>query len=234
MSAIFKREIRSYFTTATGYVFLAVFYALSGFFFYTVNVYGSTTNLGGLFSTLLFVWVFLTPILTMRLLSEERGRKTDQLLLTSPVRLSDIVFGKFLAALAIFGIGIGIVVIYALVLAGIGTLDVWSTVGNFVGMAFLGAALISIGLFISSLTENQIIAAVASIFIMLLLYLIDSISTAISNTTISTIVTKISIFQRYENFSSGVFDLSDAIFYLSATAIFLFLTVRLLEKRRWA
>ncbi len=234
MSAIFKREIRSYFTTATGYVFLAVFYALSGFFFYTVNVYGSTTNLGGLFSTLLFVWVFLTPILTMRLLSEERGRKTDQLLLTSPVKLSHIVFGKFLAALAIFGIGIGIVVIYARVLAGIGTLDVWSTVGNFVGMAFLGAALISIGLFISSLTENQIIAAVASIFIMLLLYLIDSISTAISNTTISTIVTKISIFQRYENFSSGVFDLSDAIFYLSATAIFLFLTVRLLEKRRWA
>lgn len=234
MSAIYKREIHSYFTTASGYVFLAVFYALSGFFFYSVNLAGSTTNLGGLFSTLLLVWVFLIPILTMRLLSEERHQKTDQLLLTAPVRLSNIVFGKFLAAFTIFGAGIGIVVIYALVLAGLGKVDFWATLGSFVGMALLGAGLISIGLFISSLTENQVVSAVASIFIMLLLYLIDSISSAVSNSVLSAIVTKISIFSRYQNFSLGVFNLSDAVFYISVTAIFLFLTVRLLEKRRWA
>ncbi|MFT8888723.1 MAG: ABC transporter permease subunit [Ethanoligenens sp.] len=234
MSAIFKRELHTYFTTASGYVFLAVFYALSGFFLFSVNLAGSTTDLGGLFSTLLLVWVFLIPILTMRLLSEERRQKTDQLLLTAPVRLFDIVFGKFLAALTIFGAGIGIVVIYALVLAGLGRVDFWATVGSFIGIILLGAALISIGLFISSLTENQVVSAVASIFIMLILYLIDSISSAVNNAVVSAIVTNISIFSRFKNFSLGVFNLGDTVFYISVAALFLFLTVRLLEKRRWA
>lgn len=234
MSAIYKRELRTYFTTATGYVFLAVFYALSGFFFYSVNLAGSTTDLGGLFSTLLLVWVFLIPILTMRLLSEERRQKTDQLLLTAPVRLTDIVFGKFFAALTLFGAGIGIVVIYALVLAGLGNVDLWATVGSFLGISLLGAGLISIGLFISSLTENQVVSAVASIFIMLILYLIDSISSAVNNSVLSAVVSEISIFSRFKNFALGVFNLGDTVFYISVAALFLFLTVRLLEKRRWA
>ncbi|MFT9056581.1 MAG: ABC transporter permease subunit [Ethanoligenens sp.] len=234
MSAIFKRELHTYFTTASGYVFLAVFYALSGFFLFSVNLAGSTTNLGGLFSALLLVWAILIPILTMRLLSEERRQKTDQLLLTAPVRLFDIVFGKFLAALTIFGAGIGIVVIYALVLAGLGRVDFWATVGSFIGIILLGAALISIGLFISSLTENQVVSAVVSFFIMLILYLIDIISSAVNNAVVSAIVTNISIFSRFKNFSLGVFNLGDTVFYISVAALFLFLTVRLLEKRRWA
>lgn len=234
MSAIYKRELHTYFTTASGYVFLAVFYALSGFFFYSVNLAGSTTDLGGLFSTLLLVWVFLIPILTMRLFSEERRQKTDQLLLTAPVRLTDIVFGKFLAALTIFGAGIGIVIIYALVLAGMGNVDLWATIGSFIGISLLGAGLISIGMFISSLTENQVVSAVASIFIMLILYLIDSISSAVNNSVLSSIVSNISIFSRFKNFALGVFNLGDTVFYISVAALFLFLTVRLLEKRRWA
>lgn len=234
MSAIYKRELHTYFTTASGYVFLAVFYALSGFFFFAVNLQGSTTDLGGLFSTLLLVWVFLVPILTMRLFSEERRQKTDQLLLTAPVRLTDIVFGKFLAALTIFGAGIGIVVIYALVLAGMGNVDLWATVGSFLGISLLGAGLISIGMFISSLTENQVVSAVASIFIMLILYLIDSISSAVNNSVLSSVVSEISIFSRFKNFALGVFNLGDTVFYISVAALFLFLTVRLLEKRRWA
>lgn len=234
MSAIYKRELHTYFTTASGYVFLAVFYALSGFFFYSVNLAGSTTDLGGLFSTLLLVWVFLIPILTMRLFSEERRQKTDQLLLTAPVRLTDIVFGKFFAALTLFGAGIGIVVIYALVLAGLGNVDLWATVGSFLGISLLGAGLISIGLFISSLTENQVVSAVASIFIMLILYLIDSISSAVNNSVLSAVVSEISIFSRFKNFALGVFNLGDTVFYISVAALFLFLTVRLLEKRRWA
>ncbi|ADU25870.1 ABC transporter permease subunit [Ethanoligenens harbinense] len=234
MSAIYKREFQTYFTTATGYVFLAVFYAFSAFFFFAVNLQGSTTDLGGLFSTLLLIWVLLIPILTMRLLSEDRRQKTDQLLLTAPVRLFDIVFGKFLAALTLFGMAIGIVVIYALVLAGLGHVDFWATVGSFVGIVLLGAALIAIGLFISGLTENQVVSAVSSIFIMLMLYLIDSISSAVSNAVISAIVTHISIFSRFKNFSLGVFNLGDTVFYISVAAVFLFLTVRLLEKRRWA
>lgn len=234
MKAIYKREMHTYFTTASGYVFLAVFYALSAFFFYSVNLAGSTTNLGGLFSTLLLVWVFLIPILTMRLLSEDRHQKTDQLLLTAPVRLSDIVLGKFFAALTLFGAGIGIVVIYALVMAGLGTLDLWATIGSFIGIILLGAGLIAIGLFISGLTENQVVSAVASIFIMLILYLIDSISSAVNNSVLSAIVTNISIFSRFQNFSLGVLNLGDIVFYISVAALFLFLTVRLLEKRRWA
>ncbi|HCB99687.1 MAG TPA: ABC transporter [Ruminococcaceae bacterium] len=234
MGAIYKREIRTYFTTASGYVFLAVFYALSGFFLYSANIAGSTTDLGGLLSTILLVWVFLIPILTMRLLSEEKHQKTDQLLLTSPVRLSDIVCGKFLAAFTLFGCAIGMIVIYALVLAGLGSVDLLATVTGFIGIALLGAALISIGLFISALTESQIVAAVASIFIMLLLYLIDSISSVVNNSVITAIVTQVSIFARFSKYSLGVLSLADTVFYVSVAALFLFLTVRLLDRKRWA
>lgn len=234
MSAIFKREIHSYFTTASGFVFLAVFYALSGFMFTAVNLSGSTTDVGTLFSSLMLIWVLLVPILTMRLLTEEKRQKTDQLLLTAPVRLFDIVWGKFLAAFAVFGIGVGIIAVYALVMAGLGKVDFWATVGSFIGMGLLGAGLIAIGLFVSSLTENQVVSAVASFFIMLMLYLIDTISSMANNAVVSAIVTHISIFDRFRNFSLGVLNIGDAVYFISVTAIFLFLTVRLLEKRRWA
>lgn len=234
MSAIFKRELRGFFTTATGYVFLAVFYALATYMFVVVNLSGSTTDVGSLFSTLMLIWVLLIPILTMRLFTEENHQKTDQLLLTAPVRLSDIVWGKFLAAFALFGIAIGIVLFFSLIMAGIGTVDLWATVGSFVGMGMLGGALISIGLFISSLTESQVVSAVASFFIMLLLYLIDTISSLANNSVVTAIVTNISIFDRFQNFSMGVFNIADAVYFISVAAIFLFLTVRLLEKRRWA
>ena len=234
MSAIFKRELHGFFTTATGYVFLAVFYALATFMFVVVNLSGSTTDVGSLFSTLMLIWVLLIPILTMRLFTEENHQKTDQLLLTAPVKLFDIVWGKFLAAMALFGIAVAIVVFFSLVMAGIGTVDFWPTVGSFVGMGLLGGALISIGLFISSLTESQVVSAVASFFIMLLLYLVDTISSLANNSVVTAIVTNISIFDRFQNFALGVFNIADTVYFISVAAIFLFLTVRLLEKRRWA
>ncbi|MEG0457582.1 MAG: ABC transporter permease, partial [Oscillospiraceae bacterium] len=153
MVAIFKRELSSYFTSPIGYVFLGIFYVISGFFLFSTILSG-TTDMSFIFSGMFIVLVFLVPILTMRLLSEEKKQKTDQVLLTSPVNLFSIVIGKYLAAFTVFLCGLSITLIYALVLAGNSTSFDWLVVfGNYIGIILLGGCFIAIGLFVSSLTE---------------------------------------------------------------------------------
>lgn len=234
MIAIFKREIKGYFSSAIGYVYLGVFYMFAGFFFMTNELYGNTADMTSLFRSLIIILVFLIPVLTMRLMSEEKKQRTDQLLLTSPTSLFGVVFGKFLAALAIYGIGMAVTVVYSFVLALFVKMDTFVILGNIVGMLLLGGGLIAIGVFISNLTENQVISAVASIFIMLMLYFVDTISSMFSNNFLSTLLSSISIYSRYNNFALGIFNLGDAVYYFSLAAVFLFLSVRVLEKRRWS
>lgn len=234
MQAIYKRELKSYFSSAIGYVVIATFVFFASVFFVSVNIMTDTPNMSGVFSNMMLVYVFIVPIITMRTFSEEKRQKTDQALLTAPVSLFGIVMGKFLAALTVYAIGMSCTVIFALIIGMSGTLDTWVVVGNFVGMLLLGAALISVGVFISSLTESQVISAIATIFILLLLFLLSNFASATSNSTFQAIITSISISNRYQNFSIGIFDLSDTVFYLSMCAIFSFLTVRVLEKRRWS
>lgn len=234
MVAILKREFHSYFSSAIGYVFLAVFYFFAAFFFANFNLMGNTTNTSNLFTTLIMVYVVLIPILTMRLLCEERKQKTDQLLLTSPVSLTGMVMGKFLAALSVFAMGLASTVVFSLTMAAFVSVDTLVIFGNIVGMLLLAAALISIGLFISSLTESQIISAVGSICIILVLYLIGGLSSSVTNKILQTMLSALSINSRYTNFAMGIFNLGDAVYYLSIAAVFIFLTVRVLEKRRWS
>ena len=234
MIAIFKRELNSYFSSAIGYTFLAVFYILSAIFFSLANLLYNSSSTSSLFSQIVFIMIFLIPILTMRLMCEEKKQKTDQLLLTSPVSLTGMVFGKFLAALAVFGLGLASTIIYSLTMAIYVELDTAVILGSIVGVLLLAAALIAIGIFISSLTENQVVAAVASLFVMLLLYLINGISSLVSNSILNSILSALSISSRYNNFAMGIFNLSDAIYYFSIAAVFMFLTVRMLEKRRWS
>ena len=234
MLAILKRELNSYFTSPIGYVFLAVFYFFSGMFFYSV-LYSNSTDISYVFSGLFTVLLFIVPLLTMRLLSEEKKQKTDQLLLTSPVSLTGLVVGKFLAALCMYAIGLAITVVYSLILAGFASPQWMVIIGNIFGTLLLGAALISIGLFISSMTENQMIAAVGSFAVMMFILMMDSFAGILpaSLSFIGTLLTNLSFMTRYNELVSGVLNIGTVLFFVSVAVIFNFLTIRVLEKRRW-
>lgn len=153
MFAIFKRELRAYFTSPLGYVFLAIFYAFSGLFFYIFALSVGSTDISSVFLMMFMVLMIFVPLLTMRLLSEDKKQKTDQLTLTAPVSLLSIVMGKFLAAYAIFAIGVAVMPVYGFVMSTFATVSWLPIWGNTVGLLLLGGIFVSIGLFVSSLTE---------------------------------------------------------------------------------
>lgn len=234
MGAIFRREMGAFFTSGIAYVFLAGFALFSGLFF-ALNVIGSgMADMSPMFSSMFLIVVFLIPILTMRLLSEEKKNRTDQGLLTAPVSLTSIVLGKYFAALALFVIAESVVFIYSIIIALCGEV-VWSTLlGNYFAMLFLGAAFIAIGLFISSLTENQMASAVIGIFVLFMLYLMDSLAANIPVEIIKNALIAASFNSRYVEITRGVFDLSTIVYFISIAVLFNFFTVRVLDKRRWA
>ncbi|MBQ5321078.1 MAG: ABC transporter permease subunit [Oscillospiraceae bacterium] len=233
MIAIIKRELKAYFSAPTGYIFLAGFFIFSGVFLYLCNLIYATADMSELYSLLFTLSLLLLPLLTMRLMSEEKKQKTDQLLLTSPVSLSGLVFGKFLAAFLMYMIGLSITLIYALVLA-VYTSPGWAMVfGNYIGLAFVGGAIIAIGLFISSLTESQVVAAIGTYAAVILVLMIDLFAAYIPIDFLSTALMSLSFFNRYSEFTLGLFNLEHMIFFFSVYAVFIFLTVRILDKKRW-
>lgn len=234
MFAIFKRELKAYFTSPLGYVFLAIFYAFSGLFFYIFSLSVGTTDISSVFLMMFIVLMVFVPLLTMRLLSEDKKQKTDQLILTAPVSLLSIVMGKFLAAYAIFAIGVAVMPVYGFVMSTFATVSWLPIWGNTVGLLLLGGIFVSIGLFISSLTENQMIAAIGGFFINLMILLMNTLKSALPNGFLQDVLSSISVYSRYSEITNGIFSLSSLIFFVSVIFIFLFLTVRVLEKRRWA
>lgn len=234
MTAIYKRELSAYFTSTIGYIFMAVFLALSGAMTWLFTFFSATTSLANYFFIMIFLFIILIPILTMKLLSEERRTKTEQILLTSPVSLSGIVVAKFFAALTLFEMTFLISLLNLIPVSRYGTVNIAEVISNFIGVTCVAASLIAIGIFISSLTESQFIAAIGSIAVILGTLLIGLFSSSITNNVIRVIVKWFSILDRYVNFRYGIFDVSSIIYYVSISAIFLFLTVRVYEKRRWA
>ncbi len=234
MGAIFRREVLSYFTSPIGYIFLAAFYASSAVIFSVVSLENGSTQLDSVFMNLMIILIVLIPILTMRTISEEKKNKTDQCLLTSPVSLFGIVAGKFLAAFLIYVLGVAITLVYAVVVSAFAAPDWTVILGNIVGLVLLGAAFIAVGIFCSSFTENQIVSAVVSFIVLTMLYLFTTIGNLIPIEFISNIFSKLSFLERYYGFTYGLFDLSNVLFFISATVVFLFLSVRVLERRRWA
>lgn len=234
MGAIFRREVLSYFTSPIGYIFLAAFYASSAVIFSVNSLQNGSTQLDSVFAQLMIILIVLIPILTMRTISEEKKNKTDQCLLTSPVSLFGIVAGKFFAAFLIYVLGVAITLVYAVVVSAFAAPD-WTVIfGNIIGLVLLGAAFIAVGIFCSSFTENQIVSAVVSFIALIVLYLFTTIGNLIPVEFISKIFSKLSFWERYYGFTYGLFDLSNVLFFISAAVIFLFLTVRVLERRRWA
>lgn len=234
MTAVFKREMGAYFASPLGYVFIAIFYFFSGAFFYLFTLSSMTTDLSYVFIGMFFVMMIFIPVLTMRLLADDKRQKTDQLILTAPVSLMRVVMGKFLAAFAVFLIGVAIMLVYGIALSCFTAVN-WSMIlGNIFGMILMGSVYIAVGVFVSSLTENQMIAAIGAIGINLVLLLIDTLAAVIPWKTAQDVLGSLSFYNRYYEFTIGIFSLSNILYFVSVIFIFLFLTVRVLEKRRWA
>lgn len=235
MITIFMKELRTYFTSAMGYIFLGLFLIISGMFFAFVNIFNSYADMGTFFKNVSIVLLFLVPILTMRLLSEERKTKTDQLLITAPIHLRDIILGKYLASISLFLISLLFMGLYTIILFIFGNPVGTSIVTLFIGFFLMGCSLISIGLFISALTESQIVAGLATFAVLLLLWLSDIFSAAISNQTFVNVLNWLSVLKRYDEFTSGgVLNISTFIYYIIFSSVFVFLTTMTLEKRRWS
>ncbi len=233
MVAIFKRELKSYFSSPLGYIILLVYLAMYGWIFsqlYAVGV--PQTSL--IFSYFSFITAFLIPVLTMRLFSEERRQKTDRALFTAPVSITSIVMGKFLAALAMFGMSQAITIVYQTIFAFNVTVDWVNYFSYLIGTILMAAALISVGLFISCLTDSQIVAAVISIAVSVLLFSLDGFFSGVELQWIAKVVEWISFQGRYNTFIEGLFDLANTVYFISFSAVFIFLTIRVQESKRWA
>ena len=255
MSAIYRKELRSYFINPIGYVYLGVFLVFSALLCCYTTLISGSYDTGSYFTYLIFTFIILIPILTMRLFAEERKLRTEQLLLTAPVTITGMVLGKYFAALTIFVSGILVSCVNFLPLYIIASAEKNGTdysmthlgpvtaevLGSLVAIILLGAALIAVGTLISALTENQLSAAVVTIGViagMILLNLFNMLNDSdgqplIASYAIRAVIDWISVLSRFSNFSNGIFDYAALLYYASLSFVFLFLTVRVYEKRRW-
>ena len=287
MIAIFKREFRSYFINMSGYVFIGVLWLFSGIFSTALNFIGQYSSYEYVLSNLTTVLMLIVPILTMRSIAEDKRAKTDMLLYSLPVSTTQIVLGKYLAMLAVWGIaclGMGATPI---IIGMFGTVNFASAYGALLGFFLLGAALIAVCTFVSSLTENQLIAAIGGIASSLGLYLLGSlvgmlpasaiaslicfiavaaaltaivyyltrnyimmgavgvltvaplivaylINSSIFESAFPKTVEYLALFDRYNNFLGGIFDVGAVVYYVSFVVFFIFLTVQSFDKRRWS
>jgi ABC-2 type transport system permease protein len=257
IKAIFKREFTAYFRAPMGFVLFAIFMAIGGMF-YTYGILNSYLDSAAELSFLQSFFFVIIPMLTMRAFSEDRRNGTEVLLYTSPARTIEIVMAKYLAALAMFGLMVSGTLIHLAITSFYGGKIDINVLGAYIGFLFLGAAYVAVGVFASALTENQIIAAVISFIIILSMGLLDFLSSAIG-TFVSSLMSKINFFglltdlqidkvgkavttglnflnpsARIANFQKGIFEVSPLLFFISIVAAFLFLTNRIIEKRRWS
>lgn len=286
MTAVFKHELSNYFHSMTAYIFGAFLLAFVGIGAMIYNIQQAVANFEYVLSFVSLVFVVIIPVLTMRVIAEERKQKTDQLLYSLPITTTQVVIGKYLALLVIYLIPLCIVAVYPLLFARYGEVYLLTSYGSIGAFFIMGAALIAVGTFLSSLTENQGFAAGIAIAVFLLNYYSVSLAQHISATAFGSaaalcvlscllgllvryltkneylaygtavvliaavgityfvnsavfegllpdIMKKLSLFERFYTFVSGVFDLTAIVYYVSVIAFFLFLAVQSLEKRRY-
>ncbi|HZJ57850.1 MAG TPA: ABC transporter permease [Clostridia bacterium] len=288
MLAIYKRELRAYFTSSTGFIFMGFFLILSGFFFAMTNLFPASPNYNSVLGSITFIFLIVVPILTMRLMPDDKRQRTDQLLFTSPLSLTGIVLGKYLAAVSVFVLTLLITCVYPIILSFFGNLAIWEIVGGYIGFLLLGSAFIAIGLLVSTFTDNQVIAAVITFSALLFMWIIDWVVQGLPTDRTSGIIFAgiialalgafvyfntrniyvgvatalvgaaaivltyfladryffdgfivrvfewFSLLKRYEEFQMGILSLGPIVYYLTFSAAFVYMTVRVLEKRRWS
>ena len=235
MFAIYSRELKSYFYTPIGYIFCGMFLVVSGLIFSATTLYAKTTgNIGDYFVYLMAMFAILLPLLTMKLFAEDRRTRTDQILLTSPVSIFGIVMGKYLAAITVFGATFVVNSFNFLLLFKYGSPNLSSIMVNILGVFLLGAAFIAIGVLLSSLTENQLIAAISAMGVNVAMLLISLLAGNIESTFWRTILKWFSVIDRFIPFTNQTLDVSAIVYYISLAAVAIFITTRVIEKRRWA
>lgn len=287
MFAIYKKELKNYFINMTGYIFIGFILAITGIFTTLINLISTYPSFENVLSNITIVFLLIVPILTMRSVAEERHSKTDQLLYSLPVSVTQIVLAKYLAMFTVFLIPVSIIGLYPLILSIFGTVYLGTAYGALLGFTLLGAALIAIGMFMSSLTESQVIAAVTSFGVIFAMYLMSAIASLIpagamasliafavvvlifaaivysltKNSTVAGITAAagafilagiyfinssifdglfanvlnwLSVFDRFSAFTTGLFDLTSVVYYVSLIVLFVFATVQSVEKRRWS
>lgn len=256
MFAIYRKEMRSYFINPIGYVYLGIFLAFSALLCCYSTIISATYSTSQYFVYLIFALIILVPILTMRLFAEERKMRTEQLLLTAPITITGMVLGKYFAALTMYVSGvllscINFIPLYVMgasesaledgsVLTEIGPIT-GQIVGGVIAVILLGAALIAVGTLISALTENQLSAAVITVGViaaMVLLSVLNMLTDSegqpiIASYAVRYVIDWVSVLSRFTAFINGVFDYAALLYYASIAFVFLFLTVRVYEKRRW-
>jgi ABC-2 type transport system permease protein len=257
INAILRRDYASFFRSPIGYVVLAIYMFLNGIY-YTGDIGNNVSDIGGQIGA--FEWVvfiLLIPLITMRIFSEDRKNGTEILLLTSPASVWEIVFGKYLAVFSVFMTMIASSFIFPILTVAFGGNVDAKAIGVYIGFIGLGAAFLAVGVFASSMTENQVIAAVISVTTVVVLMLFQLVASIIGG-LVSSLLSTVNIFgltdlqlsnasaavteavnwvnpmTRLDNFAKGVFELAPILYFLSVVAIFLFLTVRMIEKRRWS
>ena len=287
MTAVLRHELSSYFTNVTGYVFGAFLLLFAGIYTMVINLQSASPYFEYVLMNMDFIFLIIVPILTMRVIAEERRQKTDQLLYSLPLTMTQVALGKYLAMLVIFLIPVAVIGVYPLVLTAFGAVYLPAAYGALTGFFFLGASLIAIGMFISSLTESQAVAAGLCFVVMLLNYFISSLASYVPSTAFASflcvavcilvlglifrlltrsgfaalvltivlegglvaaytsrsadfqglfpnLMEQLSLFDRFYEFVNGTFDLTAIVYYLTVIAVFVFLTVQSLEKRRWS
>lgn len=232
MKAIFEREFRSYFTSVSGYVFAAFLLLFAGIYTMSVCLFGGYANFEYVLGNMSFIFLLIVPVITMKTFAEERRQRTDQLLYALPIGMTKVVLGKYLALLAVFAVPMVIIALYPLVLSLYGTLSFRTILTTFIGFLLLGASLLSIGMFLSSLTESQPLAAGGTFLVLLLNFFSSSLASYIS--VGSSLLTSLCLFDRIDDFVYGILNLNSVIFYLSVIVFFVFLTIQACEKRRWS
>ena len=249
MTAIFKREFKAYFNTPVGYIVLAAFYFFLGLYFYVYFAGGSPAVSEVIIQTAT-VAVFAMPIITMRLMSEDRRQKVDQALITAPVKLTHIVLGKFFAAFSVFALCYVPTIIFEIIVATKISVNVLSFLYALLGILLLGGALIAIGMFISCLTESPALSAILALVINILVLYMSNFASMVSVPEGATsfsgkvwekivsgfaiVLEKAGFITAVQNFAENILSISDIVYFVSIIAVFVFLSVRSLEKRRWS
>ena len=226
------RELRSYFNSPIAYIVITIFLLISGWFFFNTLFIANQASFRGLFSVVPFIFMFFAPTISMRLLSEEKRSGTIEVLVTLPVKDWEVILGKYLSALILLSVAILLTLTYALTLSALGNLDEGALVGGYLGLILIGATYLSVGVFTSSLTRNQVVAFVLSFVIVFVLFMLDKVVIFFPG-FLAGFLEYLSVEYHFSNIARGVIDSRDLIYYLSVIFFFLLLAVHSLESRKW-
>ena len=233
MLSIWKRELQGYFYTLVGYVFIGVFLLLSSVIFFLTIMQSRSSDLLTFIGTMSYLWMLLCPVLTMRLLAEEKQKRTDQLLLTSPVSLPGVVLGKYLAAVTVMMSTVLLTGLFVLIVAIYGQVYPGELLVGYLGFVLQGCAFIALDLFISGCTSSQVTAVVAAFGANFVLWMLDLIQSAINIDWVNNLLSFFSLYERSEPFLMGQFSFASVGYDLAFSAAFILLTIHAMDARRY-